>query len=56
MKQKGETREEGQQMEPAQESSCDFVCGEMKVHIRFTEDGPGLDEILKNYFISVKQR
>ena len=44
-----------QDEENIQENTQDFQCGEMRVHLRFAEDGPDLAEILTNYFISLKQ-
>ena len=39
----------------SQENSRAFTVGDVRVHLRFTEDGPSLEELLKNYFLSLKQ-
>lgn len=33
-----------------------FMCGETPVQISFKSDGKGLDDLLKNYFLSLKNR
>lgn len=39
----------------AWEAPCDFMWEGTRIHLRFSENGPGFEELFKNYLISLKK-